>query len=98
MALTKSYVACLHDITPVIVYELSLPSISKQKALEEDVAILSKNSKSFTSCKSAVVMEVSSPELPTLLQQEIVAQLHHKWQETRLQPGQLTLNAGAFMV
>lgn len=40
--------------------------------------------------KSAVAVEVSSPELPTVLQEQIAAQLHHKWQETRLQAGQLT--------
>lgn len=35
----------------------------------------------------AVAVEVSSPELPTVLKQQIAAQLHHKWQGTRLQAG-----------
>ncbi|KAL3135703.1 hypothetical protein ABBQ38_006174 [Trebouxia sp. C0009 RCD-2024] len=41
----------------------------------------------FMACDFAVIVEVSSPELPTVLQQQIAAQLQLKWQETRPQAG-----------
>lgn len=45
----------------------------------------------FMACDFAVIVEVSSPELPTVLQQQIAAQLQLKWQETRPQAGRLTI-------